>query len=94
MLLRWWWDSTTRAGGGRRNDNGRSKEGVEVTMAVVGEKCAESGQFEVDGATRAVGMRMGLQGWGRRQCRRTDGGRRTMQQARWRGGRRCDESGR
>ena len=30
-------------------------------MAAAGGKCAESGQLEADGATRAVGMRTGLQ---------------------------------
>jgi hypothetical protein len=61
MLSRWRWDGATRAVGGRRNESGRSEEGVEVTMAAAGGKCAESGQFEADGAMRAVGMRMGLQ---------------------------------
>ena len=50
-----------RAGDGRQNDSGRSKEGVAVTMAAAGGKCAESRQLEADSATRAVGMRTGLQ---------------------------------
>jgi hypothetical protein len=61
MLLRWRWVGATRVGGGRCNGSGWSKEGVAVTIAAAGRKCAKRGRLEVDSATRAVGMRTGLQ---------------------------------
>ena len=61
MPSRWRWVGATRAGEGRHNDSGRGKEGVAVTVVAAGGKRAKSGQLEVDGMTRAVGMRTGLQ---------------------------------
>ena len=83
----------TRAGGGRRNESRQSKEGVTATIVAACGYHYKSGQWEADGMTRAVRVRMGLQWWQQRQCCHGDSGWRTMQRVRRWGGGQCNKSG-